>query len=118
ILSHYRLRASDATPLLTSTAGDTLMLRKPYLASTLVVIATPQTLTNAALRNDATARFVLREVLAGGDIAFDEVHHSYTPSDAGQAVTINDLLFSTAPGRAVVFVAGSSFVYLLLAGRR
>jgi len=118
IVSHYRLLASDATPLLTSSNGETLAARAPYLAGTLVVIATPQPLTNGALRNDDVARFVLREVLASEDVAFDEAHHSYAPSEASQQVTMNDLLFDTAPGRALVYVACLTFVFLLLANRR
>jgi hypothetical protein len=118
IVSHYRLRASGASPLLTGSSGDTLAVRTPYLGGTLVVIATPQPLTNGALRNDDVARFVLREVLASDGVAFDEAHHSYAPSETSQQVTMNDLLFDTAPGRAVVYVACLTFVCLLLANRR
>ncbi len=118
VVSHYRLRASDATAVLTSSEGDLLALRKPYLGGTLTVVASPQLLTNSALRNDDIARFVLHEVLASGDIAFDEVHHSYAPTGASQQVTMNDLLFDTALGRAVVYAAGLAFLFLLLTGRR
>ncbi|HET6315050.1 MAG TPA: DUF4350 domain-containing protein [Chloroflexota bacterium] len=118
IISHYRLRASDGTPVLTSATGDVLALRKAYLDGSVVVIATPQLLTNFALRKDDTARFVLREVLSEGDISFDEAHHSYVPTQSSQQVSFNDLLFDTAPGRAVVYAAGLTFLFLLLAGRR
>jgi hypothetical protein len=118
----HRVRADNATPLLVTANGDWLALRKPYQSGFLVVIATPQPLTNAALREDATARFVYRELLsgplAGGAIAFDESHHSYAPPTVDSPATVNQLLFQTAPGRAVVYGALLVFVFLLLGSRR
>ena len=91
----------------------------PYKQGSLVVLATPEPLLNEALRDELTARFVYRELLSGATtVAFDEVHHSFTPPGTGVPLTVNQLLFSTAAGRAVVYTAGLVFVYLLLTGRR
>lgn len=119
IASRFRLRSSDATPLLTSPEGDWLALRKRYRQGTLIVIASPQPLTNAGLRDPSVARFVYRELLnQQSSIAFDEAHHSYSPPAESEPVTLNQLLFDTAPGRAIVYAAALVFLYLLLAGRR
>ena len=45
----YRVRASGATPLLVLPNGDWVALRMPYRQGSLVVLATPVPLTNAAL---------------------------------------------------------------------
>ena len=61
-----------------------------------------------------------REIVSpaiGHAVGFDEIHHSFTPTAAGPA-TVNTLLFDTPPGRAVIYVALLTFVYLLLSGRR
>jgi Domain of unknown function (DUF4350) len=117
--ARYRVHADDATPLLTDANGDAIALRRPYAQGTLIVIATPELLLNEALRDDVTARFVYRQFLNGATtFAFDEVHHSFTPPDANSPVTVNQLLFSTAPGRAVVYAALLTFAFILLNGRR
>jgi hypothetical protein len=121
ITSRGRLRVADATPLLTAANGDLLALQKPYLNGALIVLATPQPLTNAALRDERIARFVYQQVLAPvgtATIAFDEAHHSYTPPTADQPATLDRLLYGTAPGRAVIYIAMLAFLYLLLSGRR
>jgi hypothetical protein len=76
--------------------------------------------SNAGLRNGDTARFVYRQVVApvaGQNVSFDELHHSFAPGAPGPA-TINTLLFETPPGRAVIYASLLTFVYLLLSGRR
>jgi hypothetical protein len=117
----YRVRASGATPLLVVPSGDWVALRRPYRQGSLLVLATPVPLTNAALGAEETARFVYREVLAGGTskgtFVFDEAHHSFAPVTAEPA-TLDHLLFTTAPGRALIYAAVLTFVYLLLSGRR
>jgi hypothetical protein len=121
MISRYRLHADGATPLLIAPSGDWVALRMPYQQGSLVVIATPQPLTNAALRDPATARFVYREVLSpaiGQPFIVDEAHHSFAPRLAGGSATVNQLLFETSPGRAVIFAAVLTFVYVLLSGRR
>jgi hypothetical protein len=98
-----------------------LAIRKPYLKGSLIVLATPVPLMNAALRDPDTARFVYRELLApvGAQVvAFDEAHHTYVPPNSSQPATVDGLLFETAPGRAVVYVALLSFAYLFLSGLR
>jgi hypothetical protein len=120
ILSRYRVRADNATPLLVVPNGDWVALRMPYKQGSLVVLATPEPLLNEGLRDEQTARFVYRELLSGATtVTFDEAHHSFTPPGAtGAPLTLNQLLFSTAAGRAVVYTAALVFLYLLLSGRR
>jgi len=116
--SRFRLRTTGM-PLLTTPSGDVLAVRQPYQAGSLVVFATPQPLTNTALNDPAVAAFVYRTVLTDAStIAFDEVHHGYTPPTESQPATVDGLLFDTAPGRAVVYVAILTFLFLLLAYRR
>jgi hypothetical protein len=117
----YRLRASGATPLLVTDSGDWIALRQPYRQGSLVVLATPGLLTNAALGDQDTARFVYRDVLSGaassGGLIFDEAHHSFVPA-AAEPATANELLVGSAPGRALIYAAVLIFLYLLLSGRR
>jgi hypothetical protein len=117
----YRVRASGATPMLVTPAGDWVGLRMPYKQGSLVVLATPVPLTNGALRADDDARFVYREVLSGatrgGAFVFDEANHSFVPPGADPG-TVDQLLFNTAPGRALTYAAVLIFLYLLLSGRR
>jgi hypothetical protein len=120
-LSRYRLRAAGATPLLVAPNGDWVALRMPYKHGSLIVLATPQPLTNTALGDPQTARFVFREVISGAighAFVVDEAHHSFAPSVAGSAATMNELLFQTSIGRAVIFAVAVTFIYLLLSGRR
>ncbi|HEY3064052.1 MAG TPA: DUF4350 domain-containing protein [Chloroflexota bacterium] len=118
ISSRFRLRYAGEA-LLTTPSGDALAIRQHYFDGSLVVIATPQPFTNNALRDSHVASFVYRTVLANATtIAFDEAHHSYTPPTESQPATVDGLLFDTAPGRAVVYVAVLTFLFLLLAGRR
>jgi hypothetical protein len=124
VRARYRLKARDATPLLTDANGEIAALRKPYLGGTLLVIATPQPLLNQWLRDDTTARFVYRQVVAdastsAASVAFDEAHHSFAPPEAaGAPVTMEQLLFTTAGGRALIYAVLLAFVFVLLTGRR
>lgn len=56
---------------------------------------------------------LLRPGRAGGAVAFDEYHHGVHPSS-----DLTVLVEQTWPGRALVFVAVLTFLYLLLSGRR
>jgi Domain of unknown function (DUF4350) len=117
--SRYRLRTGDGSALMSAPNGDVLALRRPYLGGALIVVASPEPFTNSALRDQDMARFVFRNVLAGAHAtAFDEVHHSYAPPSAAEPATLQDLLFDTPPGRAVLYAAALTFGFLLLAGRR
>jgi hypothetical protein len=123
VLARYRVRAEGATPLLLDPAGEWVALRMPREHGSLVVVAAPELLLNAGLRDEQTARFVYREVVSpiggGGGFAFDESHHSFTPPDLeGAPITLNRLLLDTAAGRALIYVAMLTFGYLLLSGRR
>jgi hypothetical protein len=118
----YRIRANGATPLLVLPSGDWVGLRMPRGAGSLVVLASPGPLTNAGLAADQTARFVHRVLLpsaaSNAAFVFDEAHHSFAPVTTDGPVTLDRLLLSTAPGRAVIYAAGLIFVFLLLSGRR
>ena len=120
--SRYRLRADGAEPLLVREDGRIAALRKPYHAGTLIVIASSEPLSNAGLRDPATARFVFRSIVsplarAHSAVAFDEAGRPGVAS-VRAPTTANQLLFGTAPGRAVLYACALIFVYLLLAGRR
>ena len=118
--AHYRLRAADAQPLLESQTGDVVAFRTRRAAGWLVVIASPEPLTNAALGQAPDARFVYRQIVSpsfGATLAFDEVHHSFAPAAAG-TTSLNQLLFDTPPGRAIVYSALLTFAFLALRGRR
>jgi len=118
----YRLRADDAQPLLLRDNGDWVGLRLSYKQGTLIVLASPDPLSNVGLADASTARFVFRQVVApsidaGQAFAFDEIERSLEPGAPGPT-TVNQLLFGTAAGRAVIYAALITFVYLLLGGRR
>ncbi len=119
-VARYRLAASASQPLLMTEAGDVVALMTPYKRGSLVVIASPEPLTTAALGREPAARFVYREIIApsvGRILTFDEVHHSFSPAAAGTA-SVNQLLFETPPGRAIVYAALLLFGFLALRGRR
>jgi hypothetical protein len=114
--------STTAEPLLTDARGQVFAVRQPYRNGTLIVLSTPQPFLNLQLRDDDTARFVYREVVApalGGVIAVDEAHHSFIPAvaDASPA-TADDLLFQTPVGRAVLYAMLVGFAVLVLTGRR
>ncbi|HYR94561.1 MAG TPA: DUF4350 domain-containing protein [Methylomirabilota bacterium] len=70
----------------------------------------------AGLGEADNARMVLalvRPALSGGTVAFDEYHHGLHPSS-----DVMVLIERTWPGRALVFAAIVTFLYLLLSGRR
>lgn len=116
-----RVRADSATPLLLAANGDWLALSKPRQQGRVVVFATSFPLSNEGLRDPENARLVYRSVLApaaGNGFAIDEVHHSHAAAVVEQAPGFDQVLFATAPGRAVVYAACLAFLYLLLAGRR
>lgn len=122
--SRYRVRADGAQPLLVLPNGDWAALRKPYRQGTLVVIVSPEPLTNAGLADADTARFVFRDVASpvvasGQSVAFDEINRPPGIAvGAPETPSLSQLLFATAPGRAVLYAALVVFVFLLLAGRR
>ena len=120
VATRYRVSADEAEPLLVRDNGDWVGFRKTYKRGKLIVLASADPLTNIRLADDRVARFVFREIVSlanGGQVAFDEVHHSAVPTVAGPA-SFNQLLFSTAAGRAAIYVALLTFMFLLLSGRR
>ncbi|MBV9603083.1 MAG: DUF4350 domain-containing protein [Chloroflexi bacterium] len=126
LTSRYRLRAgaAGAEPLLLRDDGDWVGLNMPYRDGNLIVIASPEPLTNAGLADDATARFVFRELVSpaigsGQSVAFDEIDRSgFGSGTAAGTPNMAQLLFQTSPGRAILYAAVLTFVFLVLAGRR
>jgi hypothetical protein len=116
--ARYRLHADGAQPLLLADDGQWLGLKMPYSQGSLIVIASPALLTNAGLRDDAAARFVFRDIVApfrDQQVAFDE--YARLPAASGPA-SLNQLLFQTSGGAAIIYAALLTFAFLLLAGRR
>ena len=123
--SRYRLHSSadGAEPLLVRDNGDWVAMQMPYRQGNLIVVASPEPFTNAGLADDATARFVFRQVVspaitAGQSVALDEIDRSGFASSSAAAPTMAQLLFQTSTGRAILYAAVLTFVFLLLAGRR
>jgi hypothetical protein len=124
LASRYRLSTehAGAEPLLVRDDGEWVALTTPYRQGKLIVIASPEPLTNAGLADDATARFVYREVVSpavasGAGVAFDEIERSPSSAAAG-APSMEQLLYQTPGGRAILYGALVTFVFLLLGGRR
>ncbi len=124
LASRYRLSTdrADAQPLLERDNGDWVGLTMPYRQGKLIVIASPEPLTNAGLAADDTARFVYREIVSpavasGRPVAFDEIERAPAAATAG-APSIDRLLYQTPVGRAILYSALLTFVFLLLGGRR
>jgi hypothetical protein len=119
-IARYRLAAASSQPLLMTSDSEVVALKTAYKQGSLVVIASPTPLSNAALSQEADARFVFREVIApssGRALIFDEVHRSFAPAAAG-TTSIDELLFETPAGRALVYAALLVFAFLALRGRR
>jgi hypothetical protein len=124
LASRYRLNTDQtgAQPLLVSDGGGWVALSLPYRQGKLIVVASPEPFTNAGLADDATARFVFREVVSpsaarGLPVAFDEIERSPSASAAGTP-SLDQLLYQTPAGRALVYAGLVTFLFLLLAGRR
>jgi hypothetical protein len=118
--ARFRLSANGAQPLLLADDGKWLGLEMPYRNGKLIVVASPVPFTNAGLTDDATALFVFRQLvspLAGQTVAFDEYQRMPGGAEAG-STSVNQLLFQTPTGLAIVYAALLTFAFLLLAGRR
>jgi hypothetical protein len=118
--ARFRLSADGAEPLLLADDGRWLGLEMPYRNGKLIVIASPVPFTNGGLADDANARFVFREFvspLAGQTVAFDEYQRSPGGADPG-STSVNQLLFQTPTGLAIVYAALLTFAFLFLTGRR
>jgi uncharacterized protein DUF4350 len=118
----FRLQSPNgrAEPLLLSEDQQWLALRTPYRQGTLIVIASSVPLSNAGLRDDATARFVFRSIASsspGQTIAFDE-YQRMPLSPTPESPSLTQLLLHTAPGLAIVYAALLTFAFLFLMGRR
>jgi hypothetical protein len=83
----------------------------------LIVLATPDLLSNQSLRAEPNARLALSLVGVNdrGGVAFDEVHHGF---GAVRARTLYDLLLEQAWGRTLFLAAGVVLTFLLIRGRR
>jgi hypothetical protein len=123
-VSRYRLgpNTAGAQPLLVGANGDWVGVRQPLGQGNLIVITSPEPFTNAGLSDDTTARFVFREIVspalaADGPALFDELGRPATGVPEA-SVGVDQLLFQTPPGRALLYASVLTFVFLLLAGRR
>jgi len=120
-------QAADAVPLLVGEQADTepgqeaaqhvLAARVPAGRGELIVLATPDLLSNLSLRAEPNARLALSLVGVNdrGGVAFDEVHHGF---GAVRARTLYDLLLDQAWGRTLFLAAGVVLLFLLVRGRR
>jgi hypothetical protein len=118
--ARFRLSANGAQPLLLADDGQWLGLEMPYRNGRLIVIASPVPFTNAGLTDDANAAFVFRQFvspLAEQSVAFDEYQRAPGGAESS-ATSVNQLLFQTPTGLAIVYAALLTFAYLLLAGSR
>ena len=146
---HTRVRlqgAPGAQPLLVSSDGRVVALRQPYKRGTLIVLSTPEPLSNDGLRDPDTARFVYRELVApliagpqsatgsagtpaspGSSasppvVLFDETHHADPQlglgPDASFTTRLQRYVLTTPLGGAAVYAGALLFLYLLLSGRR
>jgi hypothetical protein len=118
--SRFRVHADGAQPLLLTDDGQWLGLEMPYREGRLIVIGSAIPFTNAGLRDDATARFAYRDIvspLASQTVAFDEYQRAPGVASPGPT-TVDQLLFQTPTGLAIVYAGLLTFAFLLLAGRR
>jgi uncharacterized protein DUF4350 len=116
----FRLHADAATPILLADDGQWLGLEMPYRQGRLILISSSIPLSNTGLSDPSIARFVYRTVvapLAGQTVAFDEFERAPALTGASPS-SINQLLFQTSGGLAIVYAALLTFAFLLLAGRR
>ena len=116
----FHLSADRAEPLLLADDGSWLALQMPYRQGHLIVIGSAFPLTNAGLTDSSTARFVYRTIVAplvGQTVAFDEFERAPSLTGASPS-SINELLFQTSWGLAIVYAAPLTFVFLFLSGRR
>jgi hypothetical protein len=110
--------------LLRSSRGDPLAYSVPVQSGRVIAISSAGPLTNDGLRDASTARWVLREIVsptaANASVAFDEAHHSLPISATAESEeqTLDELLLTTAPGRALLLGMAFVFVYILLTGAR
>lgn len=84
-----------------------------------VLSAATYPFTNAGLKEPGAGAFVLNlagQAPPGGQVWFDEWHHGRRPVVRGPAGP-GDWLRRTAPGRAVLYAAGTIFAWIALSGR-
>jgi hypothetical protein len=116
------LSGSGTAPLLVAPDGRAVAVRKPYLAGQVLVLPSVDPFTNEGLRDESTARFVFRLLDAAvpppGTAAFDESHYRERSPEGDPVQSIGGLLRETPAGRAAVYGAVLSFLFLLLAGGR
>jgi hypothetical protein len=120
--ARQRLGGDGTTPLLVAPNGATVAVRKPYLNGSVVVVAGVQPFTNAGLADDGAAGFVYHLVFdatpQGATVLFDETHYSAPATADAPLPTFDGLLRGTPAGRAVIYAAGLTVLFLLLGGKR
>lgn len=112
---------TDAIPVLAHESGDATLLVQAHGGGTVWSLAGVHAPINATLRNSHQAAIVaaiLRTVPPGGTILFD-AYHFYGPIESVARIeTLQDFVYRTPAGRALLFALGALALYLLLAGRR
>lgn len=122
--ARYGFRTPETKPLLTTQDGLVLAAERSLQRGTVVVVLTPEPFLNGNLRDAGDARFIYRAIIEptlrrGGYVLFDEAHRAgITVRAADPSPSFDGLLFGTAPGRAILYLVGLMFVYLVLSGRR
>ncbi|MFN8526728.1 MAG: DUF4350 domain-containing protein [Chloroflexota bacterium] len=85
-----------------------------------IAVSAPLLFSNSALRDAETAKLVL--ILVGstpdGSIGFDEIHHGYRNGGTRGMAGMFRLLLDESWGRAALYGALMSFVWLAMRGRR
>ncbi len=117
------LSAAPVTvPIFASDNGAVTVALQSYGAGTLWQLSGHHTLINAQLRDPAQAALLLaflRNVKAGGTVRLD-TYHLWGPatSTVTTAQTLQEWIYHTTWGWALLFLLGATALFLLLQGRR
>ncbi len=116
----FDLEQGDAVPVLATQAEQPTAAVRAVGAGWVWLLSDFHLLTNQALAQPeqaALATALLRAVPEGGRILFD-TYHLYGARTAGRIQTLQDWLYRTALGRALLFALLLGGFYWLSAGRR
>lgn len=115
-------RAPAAIPVLTTTAGQTTLAVQQWQQGVIWHVSLHHNLTNAQLRDPAQATLVpalLRHAAPGSLILFDTYHLFGAAASANSEIrSLQDWLYRTPLGWAVLFALAVTLLFLLLQGRR
>ena len=115
-------RAPAAIPVLTTTDGQTTLAVQRWQQGVIWHVSLHHNLTNAQLRDPAQATLVpalLRHAAPGSLILFDTYHLFGAAASANSEIrSLQDWLYRTPLGWAVLFALTVTLLFLLLQGRR